>query len=383
MERHPDWCDPAADGAALEAALAADPAQADQVVRTLRLESLLRRELRSRPSTGFTTRRRRNVRRPAVWWPSVVASAACLLLAAVWWRLGMAHPAAPVAAEPLAHVRTWPDGSRVELAAGARVREATAADQTALHLLAGALTATVRPHAPEKPFRVSTDQARVTVVGTVFTLACFPSRTELAVAQGRVHCALPDGTGVEVAAGGRAVALGDGSLVTMPPCDTTLWRLDAASRQAWEATPDGSLSPGGAAVFAAQPPARADALVFGVSAKAERLFAWDEEAELRFDYRADGPVPWAGVWILSPDRNGADGRGGNYYLALPTPPTGRWRSAAIPLAAIPGQGQPGTHRPAAGAVVRWLTIQAGWKPGVAFRVANLRLERPLTPRTGM
>lgn len=363
-----DWCDPDLDIGTTDR-LSGDPAMADRLARELRLESALRVALRGR-------RQPVPARRPVLL-IAALASAACLAAALLWWvmrsdprlpRLDGAVVAAGTAitAESPRLLR-WSDGSAIRLHSGASVRVSQPDSGTRLHLQAGDLAAEIAPQAESQPFRISSPDALSEVVGTAFMLRRSAAGTRLEVQHGQVRLALPDGESLLASAGASGLALPDGSLLALPRPGRLLWRAQARELAAGMVEAD-AIAPAGGSVLLARSGA-APATVFGVQLKGDPLFAWQAEAELRFDYRCDGPVPWLGIWIRSPDPAGP-----NHYLALPSPHPGRWRSAQVPLRLI--TPRLGGSMPPDGAPVRWLHLQAGWASGATLRIANLRIETP-------
>lgn len=360
-----DWCDPAMD-AARAVAMCGDPAAADRLARELRLESRLRIALR--------TQRRRPVRhRSAIPWPGLAAAAA-LLAVLLWWTMrpdphlprldGAAVTAGSVITAQDGGRLAWADGSTVELAPGTRIRIPALDEPEALRLEAGTVRAAVAPRSAGQGFRLATPMAACAVLGTRFSVRVDDAATHLLVDEGRVQLATATASLI-AGPGAGGVALTDGSLLELPRPGRVLWQAEALL--AGMIAP-GTRSPLDEAVALARAPAEQTA-VFGVQAQARPLFAWQAAAELRFIYRCEGPVPWMGVWIRSPDP-----RGPNHYIALPKPQPGRWASARVRLGDIPPLRP--AAMPADGAAVSWLQIQAGWAPGAHLLVAGLRLEEP-------
>lgn len=363
-----DWCDPDPGADAGAADRLSDPAMADRLARELRLESALRVALRGR-------RRPVPSRQPVLL--IALASAACLAAALLWWLM-RSDPRLPrldgavvatgseITAESPRLLR-WSDGSTVRLHSGSRVRVSQPDSGTRLHLHSGDIAAEIAAQREGQPFRISSPDALSEVLGTSFMLRRGTAGTRLEVQQGQVQLALPDGESLLVGAGAVGLAQPDGSLLALPRPGRLLWRAQAGELATGMVEAD-AIAPAGGSVLLARSGV-APTTVFGVQLKGEPLFAWQAEAELRFDYRCDGPVPWLGIWIRSPDPAGP-----NHYAGLPSPQPGRWRSARMPLRLIaPRQGG---AMPPDGAPVRWLHLQAGWAAGANLRIANLRIEAP-------
>jgi len=104
------------------------------------------------------------------------------------------------------------DGSALQLDPGAAVEFSAPADAAGsggkqLRLLAGSLTAQVRPQPAGRPLRVHTPHAVVTVVGTEFGLSVAGAETQLEVITGSVKLARPGGEPpLAVSAGETALA---------------------------------------------------------------------------------------------------------------------------------------------------------------------------------
>lgn len=123
----------------------------------------------------------------------------------------------------------YPDGTYVDLSAGSHLFLEAPSDPPGKHLRLdqGTLTAHVTPQPARAPLIATTDLARATVRGTVFTLTAGTSATRLDVQRGRVELErLADSANVTVAEGQFAVAARDlaHALVASPsaPRDATV-----------------------------------------------------------------------------------------------------------------------------------------------------------------
>jgi ferric-dicitrate binding protein FerR (iron transport regulator) len=221
-----------------------------------------------------STRARQRPRRRASPGPALAAAALVLVVAgAGWWtvqrsaaepaadcriaaaaaggrieRAGAVIPAAPTtelragdlvaASGPL--TLAYPDGTRFELAAGARVAVLAASPGKRLRLEAGELAAEVAPQPPGRPLAVATASARVEVVGTRFSLSAAPQRTRLELRQGAVRfIRLSDQRGIAVRAGETAtVAPGEefaARPLTAPAPAPAAATVAAAAEPPWRA----------------------------------------------------------------------------------------------------------------------------------------------------
>lgn len=129
-------------------------------------------------------------RRGRRWWwiPAVAAAAAAAL---VLLQPKAQHPA-PLAnpARAIYHPGPerlpLPDGSIVELAAGAKVEVQFTADERRVRLVHGTAFFTVAKN-PSRPFVVSTSEVSVRAVGTAFSVALDPQTISVLVTEGRVR----------------------------------------------------------------------------------------------------------------------------------------------------------------------------------------------------
>lgn len=121
------------------------------------------------------------------------------------------------------------DGTRLTLGAGVQVSMADEG-QKRVHLMAGTLSANVRPQPTGHPMLVRTSTATLEVIGTLFSVAAGPEQTSMNVEHGqvRVH-RLADGATVDVPAHHAVLA----SLEVRHPFQTqvsvmppTEWRMD-------------------------------------------------------------------------------------------------------------------------------------------------------------
>jgi FecR protein len=71
----------------------------------------------------------------------------------------------------------WPDGSRIQLRGGSRVRCASPPSGPQVHLLSGELDAEITAQHPDRPFRILTNDCNVTVIGTELTVHANPVTT--------------------------------------------------------------------------------------------------------------------------------------------------------------------------------------------------------------
>lgn len=348
------WCDADADPATV-----GDPAAADRIAAELRFEGLLRSVLRAERPAAAPARRR---------WPFAAAAAATLLLGAGWWLLrpdgrvrvdGVACDPGAVIAATAPRTVAWADGSRVRLAAGAEA-VLGAAGAPALELRSGRLQAEIAPR--PAPFVIAGAGCTAEVLGTVFALDRGAAGMLLQVERGRVRLAGPAGA-VVAAAGEAAWADAGQEPLHEVAAGAGIWRPATVA----VGTAGGRGGPFRAETWRAEAGA-APRAVFGIEARGARLFAWDGRARLRFAWRCDGAVPWAGIWLQAPP-----GAGSNRYLALPSPRPGVWGNVDVALEAIPPLTA-GLAPPPPGAAVRWLHVQAGWAPGATLTVSGLRLE---------
>lgn len=93
-------------------------------------------------------------------------------------------------------VLKFPDSTRVEIAGDTILRELSEGPGKRLTLAQGALGIQAARQPAEAPMELLTAAARITVVGTRFTVACDPDATRVSVEEGRVKLG-----GVEVGAG--------------------------------------------------------------------------------------------------------------------------------------------------------------------------------------
>ncbi|HEX3134112.1 MAG TPA: FecR family protein [Planctomycetota bacterium] len=126
----------------------------------------------------------------------------------------------------------FPDGTTVDLSAGARltVRSGVQRGEKHLELERGSLVARVSKQKVGEPLLVSTAQANATVLGTVFRVRVETVGTRLTVEEGRIaFTRRTGGEGVEVPAGRSAIAGIDGSLALVEPVKPAV----AAKRAPW------------------------------------------------------------------------------------------------------------------------------------------------------
>ncbi len=207
----------------LNSRLAADVAFARDHARQARLDGLLREVLRERAARPG---RRQPARARAAWRPWLVAAG--LLLAStlgvtVWrdearaaltpWRDGQAMPAGDWTAERGGELR-WRDGSRLNLAAGTRVRWEIPAwpwgADIGVELLEGRVDAEIAHQTAGRSFCVQAGVARVRVLGTAFALAQQAGRSRLVVGAGRV--AFSAGGSERICSAGSWCEVVDGAL---------------------------------------------------------------------------------------------------------------------------------------------------------------------------
>lgn len=133
--------------------------------------------------TGLAQRAKARARRRT---RVALATAVCVLLVCgvLWWRaaLGQRDGRMQIAAEP---VRKLPDGSIVELNAGAEIAVEFEAALRRVRLVRGEVHFRVEKDAL-RPFVVEAGTVRVRAVGTAFTVQLQPQKVEVVVAEGRV-----------------------------------------------------------------------------------------------------------------------------------------------------------------------------------------------------
>ncbi len=226
----------AAERATLVAWLAEDVAHAaafDAMRRLLGDVALVEAIAPPPPATAAARMPRRRWRRAeraaprAARWAAAAAGVLALALP-LGWRV--ATPLAPaverhVYASGIATRRhlTLPDGSRMTLDAASRVAVAFGGDARALDLASGAARFEVR-HDPARPFTVTTADARVTALGTVFAVDRAAGSSSVRVFRGRVRLEVP-GTIPAAVAAGEWATIRDGHV--------RLGRSDPAREDGW------------------------------------------------------------------------------------------------------------------------------------------------------
>ncbi|MBB3474139.1 FecR domain-containing protein [Sphingomonas sp. BK345] len=163
-------------------------------------------------------------------WGSRVAVATVLTLALpLGWRVATAPAPAierHVYASGIGARRqlALPDGSRMTLDAASRVAVAFGGDARALDLSRGAARFKVH-HDPARPFTVTTADARVTALGTVFAVDRAAGGSSVRVFRGRVRLEVPGTIPAALAAGGWA---------TVRDGHVRLRRFDPARDHGWD-----------------------------------------------------------------------------------------------------------------------------------------------------
>ena len=194
---------------------------------------------------------RHSTRRRARWRggfprPAVLALCAVLLLAgrAAWLQLPSFDQGYTAARGQQLEV-ALPDGSALNLDAQTRARVSLYADRREVHLSEGQAMFQVAPD-PDRPFHVLAGAARITVLGTRFSVRYQPDaqgigRVTVAVEEGRVHVAgqIPNGgaerdgatdllagQGVAVGADGRVDAVATVSAAAIAPWRQGMLRFE-------------------------------------------------------------------------------------------------------------------------------------------------------------
>lgn len=238
-----DWADrlgelTAAERAALVAWLAEDAAHVtafDAMRRLLGDVALVEAAAPAPLATGTTRPSRRRLRREnrpaprAARWGAAAAAGVLALALPLGWRVATAPAPAierHVYASGIAARRqlTLPDGSRMTLDAASRVAVAFGGDARALDLSRGAARFEVH-HDPARPFTVTTADARVTALGTVFAVDRAAGGSSLRVFRDRVRLEVPGTIPAAVTAGGWAIVR-DGHV--------RLGQFDPAREDGWD-----------------------------------------------------------------------------------------------------------------------------------------------------
>lgn len=231
-----------AECAELQAWLKADPRHAVALARAdpqaSELDWPLHAGALDRVLTGLevrATRRRRHRRRLAAG-----SLAGLMLLAAVLplaWSPGNSPTTALVIRSP--EQRLLPDGSRIELEAGAEVRIAFAPEARRVELVRGAAHFTVQKNAA-RPFLVSAGGVTARAVGTAFLVGLEPGQVALVVTEGRVavdraeSAAVAAPSTLALVQAGESVAVEDAAAgAPTPPRITALPVADQQRRLAW------------------------------------------------------------------------------------------------------------------------------------------------------
>jgi transmembrane sensor len=172
-----------------------------------------------------------------------LAAAACVaavvLLAALLPILPPAAAPAAAAAAPTAvkrpDRRVLPDGSAVELAAGAEYRLEFTATRRAVELLRGEALFTVRSD-PDRPFIVAAGGVAVRAVGTEFAVRLGPEHVGVLVTEGRVAVDRPEAAAVPptlVSAGNRLALASTAAADEPPPVPEPVAPAALATALAW------------------------------------------------------------------------------------------------------------------------------------------------------
>lgn len=134
-------------------------------------------------------RRQRRRRRTWIGWSSALTAAAMLV---VWLRFSGPEVATPDPVSPSVALspdrQTLPDGSAMELAAGARVEVLYSAERRRIRLLSGEAFFVVEKD-PSRPFVVEAGDVGVRAVGTQFSVRFAPEKVDVLVTEGRVAVA--------------------------------------------------------------------------------------------------------------------------------------------------------------------------------------------------
>lgn len=159
------------------------------------------------------------------------AVAACVLL--LCGLLGYRHLMAPEYAQTFSTARgeisaqRLPDGSTIELDTSTELQVALYADRREVHLLRGQAMFHVQPDA-QRPFHVDAGQARVTVLGTHFSVRHIGGQINVAVQQGKVSVAGPGrGTAAPPLLAGDGLILAENGAATplsVAPAAVGSWR---------------------------------------------------------------------------------------------------------------------------------------------------------------
>lgn len=148
--------------------------------------------------------------------PRALAAAAALAIGAVFWF--KPHASAPVAiadAKAQTTRMSLPDGSTVELNAGAEVQEHFTAGERRIALLHGEAHFSVAKN-PNRPFIVEANGVAVRAVGTAFDVKLAPTTVEVLVTEGTVQVAQPKAS-LTVAPPVTVLTIGQRTVVSTAP----------------------------------------------------------------------------------------------------------------------------------------------------------------------
>lgn len=238
----------AAEDAEFRQWLAADPAHARAYAEVVQGEAEVRRlpaeAMASLRTPPLDRRPAAPERRRVVWrwtWPAALGTACLLLVAGVAGLVGWHQWQQPTFTHQYATDRgqrldtALPDGSQLSVDASTRIGVALYRDRREVQLREGQAMFVVAPDAG-KPFQVLAGPARITVVGTRFSVrhtsvAGQAGTVEVAVEQGRVTVQgtlrPQDGASVATLTAGQSVrvgAAGLGSITAVPVGSVALWR---------------------------------------------------------------------------------------------------------------------------------------------------------------
>jgi ferric-dicitrate binding protein FerR (iron transport regulator) len=373
------WLDGEADPAALRRWLAEDPERVRELLRRARFRRDLGDLVRSRAGREAYARRRR-------WWVPTAAAAAAVVGAAAtapWWWPAPSSPGTeasgiagtrsldaqpddprptwrggPAAGEFVAgpgDTLRWPDGSRIDPAAGTRLLVDAAGRPD---LREGRVVATVQPRS--EPFTIAAGDGEVVVLGTRFAVERDATAVQVQVETGRVA----------LGRGGERIQLAAGAV----------GRLDAAGVRAlpsaaWAVAPDaawtGLLRAGGIA----QVEKPEDSRRFGGTVRWIASPEWptgaatlDARGTLVLDLSAHRPASVSVTLVLGRADDPAAWHG-NLQRDLPVPVgDARFRMDLSGFSAIAGAAPAGRFT----TVVRRLTLTSGGEDtGLVLRRAAL------------